>query len=91
MKTILLTIPGILLSVFGGGMLQFFIWFDRNYGLPMQESGYPNHTYQVVYHEKIDESITEADVLSIGIKTTRDLGKEDKSVNQQDSIGFPVR
>ena len=30
MKTILLTIPGILLSVFGGGMLQFFIWFDRN-------------------------------------------------------------
>lgn len=73
------------------GMLQFFIWFDRNYGLPMQESGYPNHTYQVVYHENIDESITEADVLSIGIKTTRDLEKEDKGVNQQDSIGFPVR
>lgn len=39
------------------GMLQFFIWYDRNYGLSMQESGYPNHTYQVVYHEKIDEAI----------------------------------
>lgn len=23
------------------GMLQFFIWYDRNYGLSMQESGYP--------------------------------------------------
>lgn len=42
----------------------------------MQESGYPNHTYQVVYHEKIDESITEADVLSMGIKTTRDMEKK---------------
>ena len=55
---------------------NFFIWYDRNYGLSMQESGYPNHTYQVVYHEKIDESITEADVLSMGIKTTRDLEKK---------------
>lgn len=45
----------------------------------------------MVYHEKIDESITEADVLSIGIKTTGDLEKENKSVNQQDSNCFPVR
>lgn len=75
------------------GILQFFILCDRNYGMSIQESGYPNNTYQVVYHEKIDESITEADVLSIGIKTTRDLGKEDRSlsVNQQDSICFPVQ
>ena len=66
------------------GILQFFILCDRNYGMAIQESGYPNNTYQVVYHEKIDESITEADVLSIGIKTTGDLEKENKSVNQQD-------
>ncbi|MFR7908478.1 MAG: YwqG family protein [Oscillospiraceae bacterium] len=73
------------------GILQFFILCDRNYGMAIQESGYPNNTYQVVYHEKIDESITEADVLSIGIKTTGDLEKENKSVNQQDSNCFPVR
>lgn len=72
------------------GILQFFILCDRNYGMSIQESGYPNNTYQVVYHEKIDESITEEDVLSIGIKTTRDLEKENKSVNQQDSNCFPV-
>ncbi len=42
--------------------------------------------------KKIDESITEeADVLSIGIKTTGDLEKENKSVNQQDSNCFPVQ
>ena len=73
------------------GILQFFILCDRNYGMAIQESGYPNNTYQVVYHEKIDESITEADVLSIGIKTTGDLEKENKSVNQQDSNCFPVQ
>ena len=73
------------------GMLQFFIWYDRNYGLSMQESGYPNHTYQVVYHEKIDESITEADVLSMGIKTTRDLEKEDIHGNQYNGACFPVK
>lgn len=30
-------------------------------------------------------------MLSIGIKTTGDLEKENKSVNQQDSNCFPVR
>ena len=46
----------------GTGMLCLSIHCERNYGLSMQESGYPNHTYQVVYHEKIDESITEAHI-----------------------------
>lgn len=73
------------------GMLQFFILPDRSYGISLQEGGYPTNTYQVVYHGKIDESITESDVLSIGIKSTKDLEKEDKSVTPQDSICFPVQ
>lgn len=73
------------------GILQFFILCDRTYGISVQESGYPNNTCQVIYHEKIDESITEADVLSIGIKTSVDLEKENTSVKQQSIRCFPVQ
>lgn len=52
------------------GLLQFFILDDMSYGLPIQESGYTKNTYRVVYHDKIDESITEAQVLALGARTS---------------------
>lgn len=74
------------------GILQFFIMGDRAYGMSIQKNGYPDNTYQVIYHEKVNESITEADVLAIGIRTSRDLEKKtDENEKKQDNINFPVR
>lgn len=74
------------------GLLQFFLLDDRYYGVPLQESGYPQNTYQVVYHEKIDESVTKEQVLALGIRTSLDFlyPTERKTGLQGDRFQFPV-
>lgn len=74
------------------GLLQFFLLDDRYYGVPLQESGYPQNTYQVVYHERIDESVTEEQVLALGIRTSLDFlyPTVRKTGLQGDKFQFPV-
>lgn len=51
------------------GMLQFFIAAGDLYGMDFKNY-ISNDTFRVVYHEKIDESVTAQDVLSLGISTS---------------------
>lgn len=78
--------------LYGTGILQFFILGDRTYGMSIQESGYPQNTYQVIYHDKVDESITEADVLSLGIRTSSNMGEKlYGNMEQLHEMWFPVQ
>ena len=52
------------------GLLQFFIARDDCLGL------YDEKGYRVIYHETIDQSITEADVKKAGIKSNHDYEDE---------------
>lgn len=60
------------------GLLQFFIGMDDVYGMDF-DNYISNDTFRVVYHESIDEGVTEESVLALGIPT---------SVNQADDGDF---
>lgn len=72
------------------GLLQFFILDDRGYGLPLQESAYAKNTCQVVYHDEIDESVTEEQVLALGIRTSRDFTEPVREQTDLRNRKFPV-
>lgn len=63
------------------GMLQFFILNDDLYGMACPDLRKPS-AYRVVYHNTIDETVTEEEVLSLGITTSLDAG--------EDHAEFPV-
>ena len=57
------------------GMLQFFILNDDLYGMACPDLRKPS-AYRVVYHNTIDETVTEEEVLSLGITTSLDVGED---------------
>ncbi len=64
------------------GLLQFFIACDYQYGMDF-DNPVSNDAFRVVYHEAVDENITEEDVLKLGIPT---------SINHTDDedYSFPI-
>ena len=72
------------------GILQFFILDDMYYGMPFYEHGYPKNTFRVVYHSEINENITEENVLSYGIITSRDFSNPLNENTYKQGRKFPV-
>lgn len=71
------------------GILQFFIDTDDCYGLNFKDNTLQD-TFRVVYHDKIDEGVTEEDVAALGAKVTMNLDADSEyaPLNKQYALEF---
>lgn len=63
------------------GILQFYIMSDDCYGLTFKDDTIQNK-FRIVYHETVDESVTEDDVRALGVTPNSEL--------DDSTYGFPL-